>query len=111
MNNFSTMEGPPEERDPTPEELMCECVHAAACRRACAGKPADDTQLAGMLGCDECDCYDDALGPMALQISVSDGTTGHAVCSRCRSAVDPWDRYGRHCGARITNRWRPEDET
>lgn len=44
----------------------------------------------------------------ARQITVSNGMTGHAVCSACKSAIDPWDLYCRHCGAQIENPWSGE---
>ena len=44
----------------------------------------------------------------ARQLTVSNGMTGYAVCSACKSAIDPWDLYCRHCGAQIENPWSGE---
>ncbi len=41
----------------------------------------------------------------AERVVVSDGVTGHCACSGCRKAIDPWDAYCRHCGAKLEGGW------
>lgn len=31
----------------------------------------------------------------------TDCATGHCECELCGSAIDPWDKYCRHCGAEV----------
>ena len=31
----------------------------------------------------------------------TDHATGHCECGACGGAIDPWDAYCRHCGARM----------
>ena len=31
----------------------------------------------------------------------TEGTTGHCECSACHDAIDYWDAFCRHCGARL----------
>lgn len=42
---------------------------------------------------------------MAVRMCVSnhatDCATGHCECSACGGAIDPWDSWCRHCGARL----------
>lgn len=47
---------------------------------------------------------------MCVYSSGEELVTGHAVCSSCMRAIDPWDHFCRHCGAMITNRWKPEED-
>lgn len=38
---------------------------------------------------------------MANRVIVSNGVTGHCECGNCKKAIDPWDSYCRHCGAKL----------
>lgn len=31
----------------------------------------------------------------------TDYATGHCACGACGGAIDPWDAYCRHCGAKL----------
>lgn len=31
----------------------------------------------------------------------TDHATGHCACGACGGAIDPWDAWCRHCGARM----------
>lgn len=31
----------------------------------------------------------------------TDHATGHCECGACGGAIDPWDKWCRHCGARM----------
>ena len=33
--------------------------------------------------------------------SDTDHATGHCECGACGGAIDPWDKWCRHCGARM----------
>lgn len=37
----------------------------------------------------------------AKAIVVSNGATGYCRCEACRKWIDPWDRYCKHCGAKL----------
>ena len=43
--------------------------------------------------------------PRAVPVIVSDGdtdgATGYCRCGACGEAIDPWDKYCRHCGAGV----------
>ena len=36
---------------------------------------------------------------------VHHGATGHCECSACGLAIDPWDKFCRHCGASMKEGW------
>lgn len=44
-------------------------------------------------------------GGTARRVIVSDPATdcatGHCECGACGEPIDPWDRFCRHCGARL----------
>lgn len=51
---------------------------------------------------DIADLLDDRTAPRVI---VADGdtdcATGHCECGECGGAIDCWDRFCRHCGARM----------
>lgn len=49
------------------------------------------------------------LGRIAKPIIVSNGATGYCRCEACRKWIDPWDRYCKHCGAKLTTWDENED--
>ena len=44
---------------------------------------------------------DATLGRTAKAVMVSNGATGHCKCGGCGKFIDPWDKYCRHCGAKL----------
>jgi uncharacterized OB-fold protein len=42
----------------------------------------------------------------ATHMIVNHGVTGHSACTGCGKAIDPWDEYCRHCGARLEGGWK-----
>jgi len=46
------------------------------------------------------------FGKRSKAIIVSNGITGTCRCESCGNTIDPWDRYCKHCGARLeVERW------
>lgn len=44
--------------------------------------------------------------PTATHMIVNHGATGHSACTGCGKAIDPWDSWCRHCGARLEGGWK-----
>jgi hypothetical protein len=42
----------------------------------------------------------------ATHMIVNNGITGHSACTGCGKAIDPWDEWCRHCGARLEGGWK-----
>lgn len=45
------------------------------------------------------------VGNHAKRIIVANGATGHCRCSACSGLIGVWDKYCKHCGAKL----EPED--
>lgn len=46
------------------------------------------------------------FGKRSKAIITSNGITGTCRCESCGNTIDPWDRYCKHCGARLeVERW------
>ena len=42
----------------------------------------------------------------ATHMIVNHGVTGHSACTGCGKAIDPWDSFCKHCGARLEGGWK-----
>jgi len=51
--------------------------------------------------CKPADLVNLLFGKRSKAIIVSNGITGTCRCESCGNTIDPWDRYCKHCGARL----------
>lgn len=51
--------------------------------------------------CPLCRRRPDAARRVIVSDPATDCATGHCECSGCGEPIDPWDRFCRHCGARL----------
>lgn len=80
------------------EETDRACVRCRSCLAALVGRPAGSRRAARE---SVAAVWNRLHGATCHPVPQSVGTTHWLACSACEGAIDGWDTYCKHCGARI----------